>query len=259
MRLSLSDIPVDVKLVVASDPGDDGLPPEERHACSTLPPHRRSDWRAGRMAARGAAASGLGLDDQEPIVIDSAPGRAPQIRLRARLPDDPPRNPLPLALSLAHRDGYAAAAVSRGANRIGVDLEAAGAVPCSYARYFLTQRERDITCLRDPTEIWVLKEAAWKALGCDETVPFTALELQFDNQGAVTGVCLQGRTWPARAVISAPWPDYLVGVFWSPLPLRPLPAAEFLARLIRGGRPVPVASHAPQQSASLHRQATPRP
>lgn len=79
-------------------------------------------------------------------------------------------------------------------------------------RYFLTQAEQEATRSVDRTALWALKEAAWKALGCDDRTPFTAIELSFDADGRIRSVWCEGQKRPAAAVVSNPWPGFVLAV-----------------------------------------------
>jgi 4'-phosphopantetheinyl transferase EntD len=160
------------------------LTPAERRACAALPSDaRRRDWRAGRLAAKRAVrAAGL-----------------PATRL---------------ALSIAHVAGRAAAVAAPAPSRVGIDLERAGAVRTTHARYFLTRAERRLARRLGLTALWTLKEAAWKAFRADDATPFTALELHADPRGAIDGVSLYGRRHPARALVARPWPGFVLAVIW---------------------------------------------
>ncbi|HEY7236682.1 MAG TPA: 4'-phosphopantetheinyl transferase superfamily protein [Gemmatimonadaceae bacterium] len=108
--------------------------------------------------------------------------------------------PLPLSVSIAHRDGVAIAAAYDGATLIGVDIERPHAVAPEHSRYFRGPRERDASRDVDATLVWVLKEAAWKALGLRNDLPFTALELDFARDTReLRAVSIEGAWIGARA------------------------------------------------------------
>jgi 4'-phosphopantetheinyl transferase EntD len=150
-----------------------------------------ADRRAGRLAARSAAAELLGLPANQ-LRVERRPGAPPRLRHR-----DGGR-PLPLRLSVAHRDGLGVAAATAGAWRIGVDVERHGAVRPAHARLFLTRAERR-RMPHDLATAWALKEAAWKALRLDARTPFAALDLRLDARGALRAVRARGREHAARA------------------------------------------------------------
>lgn len=203
-------------VAVASDrpAADRLLTPTERLACAAIPDsRRRSDWRAGRIAAKWAAARLAGAGAPERFELVPGPGRAPTVVVRG---DDGVTLPASVTVSLAHRDGRAAAAAARPGVRIGVDVERLGAVPVAHERYFLTPAERLGARTREAAELWALKEAAWKALGCDPSMPFSAIRLRFDGRGALRALELSGVTLPARASVRHPWRGYVVAVVHSP-------------------------------------------
>ena len=199
-------------VAVASDrpAADRLLTPTERLACAAIPDsRRRSDWRAGRIAAKWAASrlSGTGVPERFELV--PVPGRAPLLLVRG---DDGVALPASMTVSLAHRDGRAAAVAARPGSRVGVDVERVGAIPVAHERYFLSPAERSSAGTRGAAELWALKEAAWKALGCDESMPFSAIQLRFGGGGALRALSFQGVTVEARASVRRPWRGYVVAV-----------------------------------------------
>jgi len=209
-------MPVVCHYAVAVDhpAADRWLTTSERRACAAVPwPEGRSDWRAGRIAAKRAAAGALGLDDPTRVTLVPLPGGAPHIALRGPFGT---HRIIPLAVSLAHRSGRAAAAATIEPGELGIDLELAGQVRAAHAGYYLSRAERELAGWYGLTALWTLKEAAWKALRCDDTVPFTALELRFDTAGAVDGVSLRGTVRRAAAGVLHPWPGYVLAIVWLP-------------------------------------------
>ena len=163
-------------------------------ACAACPNAARcADRRAGRSAATLAI------------------GRAAATAAPAASEAPPP--PGSSRLSIAHRDGLGFAAAARAGVRVGVDLERAGAVAGPEARYFLTAAERASGL--HPSRLWALKEAAWKMLRLDRSVPFHALELRFDARRAVRAVALRGEEVAVAAELSTPVPGYVAAVMWS--------------------------------------------
>lgn len=225
-----------------TDAGMQWLTPGEERIASDLDEGRRADWIAGRLAAKRAvvgllAAAGAALSLRS---VEIRPGKsgAPRALVRpaflsagdvlARARAGGSRGPAPasrLALSLAHRDGRALAAATLG-GRVGVDLERSWAVHPATLRYFGPHPERG-AFLRggaDPTGLWALREAAWKALECAPSLPFHRLRLELDDAGRPVGV---GRApvpgsatgtpadiplLPAAGRLWRPWPGYLGAV-----------------------------------------------
>jgi 4'-phosphopantetheinyl transferase EntD len=106
--------------------------------------------------------------------------------------------PFPLAISVAHCDGVAVSAVADPGTRIGVDIDRASAIPPEQRRYFVAPSEESTTSA-DTTLLWVLKEAAWKALGLSASLPFTSLQLVFDSAlETVEALRVDGARVPAR-------------------------------------------------------------
>ena len=180
----------------------------------------RRDWLASRLAATRAASALLARAGRQPkrieIVRGSAEGRAGQGVIAQQVaeltPDRTLRVPLSLSISLAHADGHAIAAAAEHPARIGVDLERDGQVSPDHAHYFLSPRERRTRRTRSLTELWALKESAWKALGCGDSTAFADLELVFDAGGGVRAVRLGTMVFPAVAEIRHPWPGWVAAV-----------------------------------------------
>ena len=142
---------VKARVAIGRDDLDD-LPAVERELAERLGlgPHRRAEWRAGRMAARQALAelgypeASIGRDD------DGAP-----VALG-----------LDVAVSITHGRRWAVGVAARAA-RLGVDLCEIARAPsvARVARRFLAAEERALpACAVDWAALWALKEAAAKAL-----------------------------------------------------------------------------------------------
>lgn len=181
----------------------------ERGADASQPSAQaRRDFRAGRVAAKRAAASLLAMDRLDRLEIAACPGAPPEVRLLDERGGGSQRTRL--VVSLSDRDGRGAAMAAPAGARIGVDLERAGAVAEAHARYFLTPRERLGRTEGDLTALWALKEAAWKALRLSDATPFAALELHTNEDGALSGLSLGGVWRRARARFSEPWPGWVL-------------------------------------------------
>lgn len=180
----------------------------ECRACASLPRHRRGEWLAGRRALKLAAAEVLGIPVEE---LCTATESVIPPRLH-RIGADGSSSPIVVKTSLTHRDGQAAA-TAHVQRRVGIDLERVGSVHPRHARYFLTQQER-LDAVHDLTTLWCLKEAAWKALECEGTTPFTALELEFGRHGDLRAVLLDGRSIPAGALLTRSRSGYVLAVVW---------------------------------------------
>ncbi len=191
-----------------------GLTRGERRECAALVDRaRRGDYRAARLAAKRAVArlGGRGAGDAGALRRVSARRRAGAPPLvRARAPGGAWRA-LPVALSLAHEDGRAAAAAAAPGTRVGVDVARAGAIDAAHVRYFATAAERR-RGPRDAAALWALKEAAWKALALGPACPLRAVALEFSAARRVAAVRVHGRRVPARAALLRPWRDHVVAV-----------------------------------------------
>jgi 4'-phosphopantetheinyl transferase EntD len=119
------------------------------------------------------------------------------------------REALPYAVSIAHRDGHAIAAAGRAGFCIGVDIERTGSIEAAELRMFATPLERSAGV--EPTTLWILKEAAWKALVCPITLPLQSLQLEL-TRGRLCGVRINGRAMRAHAHVWSPWQGWLAAV-----------------------------------------------
>lgn len=180
----------------------------------------RSDWVASRLAAKRAAAALLArsgrVANRIEIVRSGTEGRAGQRVIAQQVANLTPtralRVPLSLSISLSHTDGHAIAAAITHPARIGVDLERDGQIDVAHAHYFLSRRERREQGARTLTELWALKESAWKALGCDDSTPFSDLELVIDGGGCLRAVRLGAMVFPALGELRTPWQGWVAAV-----------------------------------------------
>jgi 4'-phosphopantetheinyl transferase EntD len=155
---------------------------------------RRRDWLAGRCAAKQVIAERTGRAESD-IALVARPHAAPRCLAR----NEGGWTELPVDVSIAHRDGWAVAAVSGVGVRVGLDLERAQGLDEAHARYFLSPGEAKAAEMFGPSLLWVVKEAAWKALGLDDSFAFTDLALAITRTGCLNGVFLRGVWLPARA------------------------------------------------------------
>ena len=168
---------------------------------------RRRDRIAGRRAAAKAVAKHYSLSPAEVRVV-ARRGGAPLALLRA---DDTSWTPLPVSISVSHHDGCGLAAVADRPTQIGVDLARLGEIEPEHQRYFLAPSEWSVAERIGATQVWALKEAAWKALSLSPETPFSALELVLDDESKLRGLRLNGawipatgRTWRySRSLIAA--------------------------------------------------------
>lgn len=156
------------------------------------------DYLASRLAARRAVRAALPAALE--IRIQRRAGAAPSVLGTGQ----------PIALSLTHCDGRAAAIAAPAPARIGIDLEREDAIAPDHARYFLTTRERAALGTHSLAALWALKEAAWKALALPDTTRFHDLELGIDDAGTLAAVSTTCQTFHASATLDTPWPGYVV-------------------------------------------------
>lgn len=154
---------------------------------------RRRDRTAGRRAAAKAVARHCSVSAAE-VRIVGRPGAAPLALLRA---DDASWKPAPVSISISHHDGCGLAAVADSTAQIGVDLARLGEIEPEHQRYFLAPSEWSVAERIGATQVWALKEAAWKALSLPPDTPFSALELVIDDEYKLRGLRLDGSWIPA--------------------------------------------------------------
>lgn len=174
------------------------LTPREQYEYDGLPhAARRRDWLAGRCAAKRAIGTRYEIPADQ-VELTPVPGAAPQPSVRNRAGR---WAPLPIRLTISHRDGVAIAAAFPSTACIGVDVERAGELSALELRYFLCEGERSRHDDIDATQIWVLKEAAWKALGLGPSVPLSSLQLVFRDRRELVAVRYGSRELTARATV----------------------------------------------------------
>jgi hypothetical protein len=174
---------------------------------SVTSPGLAGDRLAAARAAASAVARVSGCAEND-VALSHRTGAAPIPMLRHAGATEP----LPCAVSIAHSAGHAVAAADT-TGRVGVDLERAGTVSHSQLRLFASPCERALGI--DPTTLWTLKEAAWKAFSCDDATPFqaltvAALEAAPEPMYIVFG--LRGDIVPGFARIWHPWPGWLAAL-----------------------------------------------
>jgi 4'-phosphopantetheinyl transferase len=128
---------------------------------------RHADWRLGRWTAKCALAAYLGLHSHPPELADidirPAPSGAPEVFIA--------NQPAGIAISLSHRAGVAACAVTLSGADLGCDLEIMEPRSDAFiADYFATEEQQLIqrTSAADRSQLlallWSAKESALKAL-----------------------------------------------------------------------------------------------
>jgi 4'-phosphopantetheinyl transferase EntD len=162
---------------------------------------KHADFVAGRLAATRAltALAGSGQHSIERSVDGRPIGLVDGRRIE---------------LSISHIDGLAASVATSSSCPVGIDLVRANTVRPTELRFFLTERERARTAAYDPTVLWALKEAAWKAVGGSRAMPFKSVELELDAEGRVAGVGYRAGTRAAESLILTPWPGFRAAVVW---------------------------------------------
>ena len=171
-------------------------------------PVRRREWLLGRIAAKRAVGALAHVGESHRIEVRVDRRGAPSARIRRT---DGSKDRVRYAISITHCDGHAVAAASRTA-RVGVDLERPRAFTRKYVRYFLTPRERALLETCDPTVLWTVKEAAWKAIGCGIETPLHALELCVDRMGQVRRIVLNKAAIPASVAVIYPTRSYVLAL-----------------------------------------------
>jgi 4'-phosphopantetheinyl transferase len=144
--------------------GDAWLGVAEREVLAGLRcERRRDDWRLGRWTAKCAVGSWLGMEPERVAVLPAKDG-APEAWLDGL-------RPVPLSLSLSHREGMALAAVSHVPGHVGCDLELIEPRSDAFVREWLDPAEQRVVFGAPAAArallanaIWSAKEAASKVL-----------------------------------------------------------------------------------------------
>jgi len=144
------------------------LTESERAVYDALPPRRRRQWLAGRVAAKDAVLNwlrrqpGAGEIFPQELTIGNDPNGMPTV-----LPHHSKNVPAGLCISISHKDQIAAAAVAAGP--LGIDIERIEARTPEFANLAFTAAERALLGAEDEaaglTRLWVAKEAAAKQAG----------------------------------------------------------------------------------------------
>ena len=184
----------------------------ERTACARMvSDENRSNWRAGRLAAKLAALSVMGDRRLDRFEVHSGTGAPPEL---AVLDPDGTSRRLDVSLSISHCAGRGAAALAPSGWRVGVDLERARTIPDHFGQYFLGSSELQWAC-GDLTVLWCLKEAVWKAMGLGHDVRFRSVELGRVVDGAPIGVRIGGAFVRVTARAHRPWPGFVLATAYA--------------------------------------------
>lgn len=158
---------------------------------------RQRDWLAGRCAAKRAVACATNLAARD-VQLVANPGAAPSAQVR----DDGARwVSAPLAVSIAHRDGWGVAAAAPFGVRIGVDIERADAVKADMKRYFVSPVEARSAEAVGAATFWTMKEAAWKTFGLGDDDTFADLQLCVGPAGDLQVARVRGIWFTAQAMV----------------------------------------------------------
>lgn len=177
--------------------------PKRTQIAAFEPDYRRgNEWRARQLALNRIRRDQIGPATALPPLV-----RGTLRGLGSGEVHTPAQLPLPYPKALA-------ASVPEGNLRTGVEIAPFEPFPADRARYFLTLVEQR-RALPDRHTLWTVKKAVWKALGGrGESVPFTSLELDFDDAGMLRGGVLAGSYFTAGGVVMNPWPGYILAMAW---------------------------------------------
>lgn len=128
---------------------------------------RRADWRLGRWAAKRALSIFLGLPAHPHVFremeIRSAPSGAPEVYFG--------HQPAAITISLSHRAGVAACAVTMPGVDLGCDLELVEPRSDAFLADYFTTEEQSFVAEAEPADrsrflalLWSAKESALKAM-----------------------------------------------------------------------------------------------
>lgn len=191
---------------LVSEEDEPAKAPREVKVLAFQPDARPGEWQARQLALRRVSTAPTSPPAQTlPLVTTPRPPRGGRR-------GDPRSSPLPVRLPVNVSSTVEGPSSGRS-RKVGVEIAPVEPMPAERARYFLTLAEQQLQ-VPERNTIWTIKEAAWKALECDGPTPFTAMELRFDDYGSLREVSLEGRLFPAGALVLSPWPAYMLAVVW---------------------------------------------
>ena len=184
-------------------------PAEQEQLARLRVPKRRRDFLVGRLAAKRALALHEGEHEEEALrrfEVRPTEGGAPRA-FRDGLP-------YPVALSLSHSDGWAAALVNPEPGPVGCDLERVETRSASFLGDYFTRDEQSFVSAGGAPEralratlVWSAKESVMKALGEGLRLPPTSVEVSPSMGSESDG------GWRRFAVSAPPLASRLRG-FW---------------------------------------------
>jgi len=175
-RLSLAEVRASVVEAALKARGEEAclaewLGPEEREAYAAMQhPKRRREWLAGRVAAKQAVRSLLGVQAPAPpaVRVVGSAHAAPKVLMDAEGSLDS------MCISIAHSDDCACAAAACGAS-IGIDVQRVALEVGGFPGAFCKQEEADRVGRSTGDQrvavlmaIWTAKEASLKALSPEQ-------------------------------------------------------------------------------------------
>jgi 4'-phosphopantetheinyl transferase len=183
---------------------------EQRVQQRLVVPKRRADWRLGRWTAKAALHGGLGLAPAD-VAVMAADDGAPEVI--------GPSGPLPVSLSISHREGTGVAAVGLDGTVVGIDLEVVEPRSDAFVREWLADDEQalvararaadrhdEVACL-----VWSAKEAAAKLRRAGLRMNVRAAVVSFDDDPVTaTSRPARWRTWQVH-VTDGPAEDMIAG------------------------------------------------
>jgi 4'-phosphopantetheinyl transferase len=177
--------------------GDDWLGPSERAVQANLKfPKRRAEWRLGRHAAKRLLTDLVGVQAFDRIQIIAAEDGAPEAVVDGF--------PLEVSLSISHRDGIAAAAITRH-GRVGCDLEAIEPRTARFVEDYFTRSGCE-AIVQSPPRLrdrhvaltWSAKESALKVLRTGLRRDTRSVEVEIHDPSA------RGDVWSPLEVTISP-------------------------------------------------------
>lgn len=161
--------------------------PEQERASQLRFPKRRDDWLLGRWTAKHAVAAFLALCGTSRtlrrVEIRAMDTGAPRVFVDGV--------PAPLEISISHRAGIAACAVTSAGNRLGCDLEWIEPRSEAFVGDYLSPSEQRLVADAAPEDrdrvtnlLWSAKESALKALRTGLRLPSRSVVVTFPEPSA---------------------------------------------------------------------------
>jgi 4'-phosphopantetheinyl transferase len=171
-------------------------------------PKRRADWRLGRWTAKRAVAAYLTVSPRPSalasIEIRPAPSGAPEVFIEDQ--------PADLTVSLSHRGGVAACAVTPSGYMLGCDLELVEARSDAFVADYFTSEEQALIAQADAADRFLLVTLLWSAK--ESALKAMRTGLRLDTRSVIVNL---GPASMVAEALSPTFREVSAGTLWHPL------------------------------------------